>query len=140
MTKKKKFRKKRFTEYLIKSLIREKVKNVKIKNDQISLKYDGEKITNKIVIKKHEWFVGSWAKTRGKVYIDNDLKGKKDRDAVAVHEVIEKFVAQKYGLDEDTDAHKVATEKEKEYLEKIGGDWRSHQMKVTKVWMSEGKK
>ena len=140
MTKKKKFRKKRFTKYLIKSLIREKVKNVKIKNGRISLKYDGEKITNKIAIKKHEWFVGSWAKTRGKVYIDNDLKGKKDRDAVAVHEAVEKFVAQKYGLDEDTTAHKIATEKEREYLEKIGGDWRSHQMKVTKVWIREGKK
>ncbi|MDI6826563.1 MAG: hypothetical protein QMD36_05285 [Candidatus Aenigmarchaeota archaeon] len=133
-------RKKRFTRYLIKSLMREKVKNVKIKNDWISLEYDGEKIKNKIVIKRHEWFVGSWAKTRDKVYIDDDLKGKKNRDAIAVHEVIEKFVAQKYGLDEDTDAHKIATEKEREYFEKIGGNWRSHQMKVTRVWMREGKK
>jgi len=140
MKKKKKFRRGRFTRYLIKSLIREKVKNVRIKNGWVSLEYDGEKIRNKIVTKKHEWFVGSWAKTRGKIYIDNDLKGKKDRDAVAVHETIEKFVAQKYGLDEDTSAHKVATEKEREFLEKIGGDWRSHQMKVTKVWMREGKK
>ena len=140
MKKKKKFRRRRFTRYLIKSLIREKVKNVRIKNGWISLEYDGEKIKFKIVTKRHEYFVGSWAKTRDKIYIDNDLEGKKDREAVAVHEAIEKFVAQKYGLDEDTDAHKVATEKEREYLEKIGGNWRSHQMKVTKVWMREGKK
>jgi len=138
--KKMKFRKKRFTRYLIKSLMREKVKNVKIKKGRISLKYDGEKIKFKIITKEHEWFVGSWAKTRNKIYIDNDLKGKKDRDAVAIHEAIEKFVAQKYGLNEDTDAHKIATEKEREYLKKIGGRWRSHQMKVTKVWMREGKK
>ena len=138
--KKKKFRRRRFTRYLIKSLMREKVKNVKIKNGWVSLKYDGEKIKFKIVIKEHEWFVGSWAKTRDKVYIDNDLKGKKNRDAVAVHEAIEKFVTQKYGLDEDTDAHKIATVKEREYLKKIGGNWRSHQMKVTKVWMREGKR
>lgn len=140
MKTKKKKRGRRFTKYLIKSLMREKVKNVRIKKDWISLEYDGEKIKNKIVIKKHEWFVGSWAKTTGKVYIDNDLKGKKDRDAVAVHEAIEKFVAKKYGLDEDTDAHRVATEKEREYLKKIGGNWRSHQMKVHKVWEREGRK
>ena len=138
--KKKKFRIRRFRRYLIKSLIREKVKNVEIKNGWISLEYDREKIKYRIVTKKHEYYVGSWAKTRNKVYIDNDLKGKKDRDAVAVHEAVEKFVSQKYGLDEDTDAHKIATEKEREYLKKIGGDWRSHQMKVTKVWMREGKK
>jgi len=138
--KKKRFRRRRFTRYLIKSLMREKVKRVKIKNGWVSLEYDGEKVKYKIVTKKHEYFVGSWARTRGKVYIDNDLKGKKDRAAVAVHEAIEKFVAQKYGLDEDTDAHRIATEKEREYLEKIGGNWRGHQMKVTKVWMREGKK
>jgi len=138
--KKKKFRKRRFTRYLIKSLLRERVKNVKIKKDWISLEYDGEKIKNKIVIKKHEYYVGSWAKTKDVIFIDNDLKGKKNKDAVAVHETIEKFVSQKYGLDEDTDAHKVATQKEREYFEKIGGNWRSHQMKVTKVWMREGKK
>lgn len=138
--KKKKFRIRKFRTYLIKSLMREKVKNVKIKKDTISLEYDGEKITFKIVTKKHEYYVGSWAKTRDKIYIDNDLKGKKDRDAVAVHEAVEKFISQKYGLPEDTDAHIVATEKEREYLEKIGGDWRSHQMKVTRVWMREGKK
>jgi len=129
----------RFTKYLIKSLLREKVKNVKIGKDWISLEYDEEKIKNKIVTKKHEVHVGSWAKTRGKVYIDDDLKGK-NRDSVAFHEAIEKFVAEKYGLDEDTDAHKIAEEKEREYFEKIGGNWRSHQMKVTKVWMREGKK
>jgi len=129
----------RFTKYLIKSLLREKVKNVKIKKDWISLEYDEEKIKNKIVTKKHEVHVGSWAKTRGKVYVDDDLKGK-NRDSVALHEAIEKFVAEKYGLDEDTDAHKIAEEKEEEYFKKIGGNWRSHQMKVTKVWMREGKK
>ena len=138
--KKKKFRVRRFTRYLLKSLMREKVKNVKIKGDWVSLEYDGEKIKNRIVTKKHEYYVGSWSKSKNEIFLDNDLKGKKDRDAVAVHETVEKFVSQKYGLAEDIDAHIVATEKEREYFEKIGGDWRSHQMKVTKVWMREGKK
>lgn len=129
----------RFTRYLIKILLREKVKNVVITKDWISIEYDEEKIKNRIVTKKHEVHVGSWAKTSGKVYVDDDLKGK-NRDSVALHETIEKFLVQKYGLDEDTDAHNLANEKEREYLEKIGGKWRSHQMKVTKVWMREGKK
>jgi hypothetical protein len=129
----------RFIKYLIKSLLREKVKNMKTEKDWISFEYDEEKIKNRIVTKKHEVHVGSWAKTRGKVYVDDDLKGK-NRDSVAFHEAIEKFVAEKYGLDEDTDAHKIAEEKEEEYFKKIGGNWRSHQMKVTKVWMREGKK
>jgi hypothetical protein len=137
--KKFKLHKGRFTRYLIKSLLREKVKNVKIEEDWISLEYDGEKIKNKIVTKRHEIHVGSWAKTRGKVYVDDDLRGK-NRDSVAFHEAIEKFVAEKYGLDEDTDAHKLAEEKEEEHFKKIGGNWRSHQMKVTRIWMREGKK
>jgi len=137
--KEKRFEKRRFTRYLIKSLLREKVKNVVIKKDRVSLEYDGEKIKNKIVTRKHEVHVGSWAKTIGKVFVDDDLKGK-NRDSVALHEAIEKFVAQKYGLDEDTDAHMIAEEKEREYFEKTNGKWRSHQMKVTKVWMREGKK
>lgn len=132
--------KKKYTRYLIKSLLREKVKNVKITDKWISLEYDGEKIKNEIVIRKHECYVGTWAKRNDRIFIDNDLKTKKDRDAVAFHETIEKFVTQKYGLDEDTDAHRIANEKEKEYFEKSGGNWRSHQMKVTKVWMHEGKK
>jgi len=140
MKKKKKMRRGRFTRYLIKSLMREKVKNVRVKNGWVSLEYDGEKIKYKIITKKHEWFVGSWARTKNKIYVDDDLKGKKDRDAVAVHEAVEKFVAQKYGLEEDREAHIVATEKEREFLEKIGGDWRKHQMKVAKVWIREGKR
>lgn len=135
-----KLQKKKYTRYLIKSLIREKVKNVKITDKWISLEYDGEKIKNKIAIKKHESFVGTWSKKNNKVYLDDDLKSEKDRDAVAFHETIEKFITQKYGLDEDTDAHRIANEKEKEYFERTGGNWRSHQMKVTKVWMHEGKK
>jgi hypothetical protein len=128
----------RFTKYLIKILLREKVKSVIIKKDWISLEYDGEKIRYKIATKKHEVHVGNWAKTRNKVYVDDDLKGK-NRDSVAFHEAIEKYVSQQYGLDEDTE-HKIAEEKEKEHFKKTGGNWRSHQMKVTKVWMRERKK
>ena len=132
--------KRRFTRYLIRMLKKEKVKRVKIKNGWISLEYDGEKIRNKIVIRKHEGYVGSWARTTNKVYVDDSLKGKKDRDAVALHEAVEKFVTQKYGFPEDAESHDIATIKEREYLEKIRGDWKKHERKVHRVWRLEGRK
>jgi hypothetical protein len=130
----------KFTKYLVRLLKKEKVKNVQFGKDWVSLEYDGEKIKEKIVIKKHESYVGSWAKTKDKVYVDDDLKGKVDVKAVALHEAIEKFIAQKYGLRDDREAHDLANFKEKEWLERIDGTWVEHQRKVDKVWRKEGKK
>jgi hypothetical protein len=132
--------KRRFVKYLVGILKREKVKNVKFGKDWISLEYDGEKIKDKVVIKKHEGYVGTWAKTNDKVYIDDDLKGKIDVKAVALHEAIEKFISQKYGLRDDREAHGLANFKEKEFLERVDGTWMKHQRKVDKVWRKEGMK
>ena len=132
--------KRRFTKYLIRSLLKEKVKKVKIKKGWISFEFDGEKISNRIIMRKHEGYVGSWAKTKDKVYVDDDLKGKGDIHALALHESIEKFVTQKYGFPEDAESHEIATQKEKEFLEKMSGDWKKHQRKVEKVWIMEGKR
>jgi len=130
----------RFVKYLVRILKREKIKNIKFGRDWVSFEYDGEKIKDRIVIKKHESYVGSWAKTKDKVYIDDDLKGKTDVKAVALHEAIEKFIAQKYGLRDDVEAHDLANFKEKEFLERVDGTWMKHQRKVNKVWRKEGKK
>ncbi len=132
-------KRRRFTRYLVKSLIREPVKKIEIKGKWISFEFDGTKIKNEIVIRKHEKYVGTWAKTRNKVYIDDNLRGKRDVNAIALHESIEKYVSQKYGLDEDKEAHEVATAKEKMFLERIDGKWKKHEKKVEKVWKLEGK-
>jgi hypothetical protein len=129
-----------FTRYLVKILKREKIKNIQFGKDWISFEYDGEKIKNKIIIKKHESYVGSWAKTKDKIYIDDDIKRKIDVKAVALHESIEKFASQKYGLRYDVEAHDLADAKEKEFLERVDGTWIEHQRKVDKVWRKEGKK
>jgi hypothetical protein len=135
-----KLRRRKFTKYLIKRLKEEPIKKLEINDKWISFEYDDEEVSNEIIIKKHESYVGSWAKTKNRVYIDNNIKGKKDIKAIALHESIEKLVAQKYGLKEDTDAHRIATAKEKEFLKKIGGNWEKHQEKVNKVWRLEGEK
>lgn len=132
--------KRRFVKYLVRILKREKVKNVKFGKNWISFEYDGEKIKDKIVIKKHEGYVGTWAKTKDKVYIDDDLKGGMDVKAVTLHEAIEKFIAQKYGLRDDREAHELANFKEKEFLERVDGTWMRHQRNVDKVWRKEGMK
>jgi len=132
--------KSRFTRYLVKILKEEKIKNLRIKDGWISFEYDGERIRDKIVIKKHECFVGNWAKTKDKVYVDDDLKDKVDINAVALHEAVEKFVTQKYGLSEDVESHDIANAKEKEYLKKIGKSWEKHQRVVDKIWRMEGEK
>jgi hypothetical protein len=130
----------KFTRYLVRILKREKVKNIQFGKNWISLEYDSEKIKDKIVIKKHEKHVGNWAKTKDVVYIDDDLKGKIDAKAVALHETIEKFVVQKYGFSDSLEAHDIANVKEREYLERIDGTWLEHQRKVDKAWRKERKK
>jgi hypothetical protein len=135
-----KTRRGKFVKYLVRILRREKIKNVKFGKDWVSFEYDGEKIKDKIVIKKHEGHVGTWAATKDKVYVDDDLKGKRDVKAVALHEAIEKYIAQKYGLRDDVEAHDLADFKEREFLERVDGTWMKHQRKVDKVWRKEGMK
>lgn len=131
-------RKKKFKKYLIRRLMKEPMRKIKITEDQISLEYDGKKLKNKIITEKHEKYVGSWSPKRDEVFVDNDLH-EKNRDAIALHETIEKYVSRSYGLPEGSEAHKIATVKEREFFEKKGGNWRSHQIKVGYVWKRENK-
>ena len=89
---------------LLKRLKEEPIKGVKFKKNWISLKYNGAKLKNQIVIEKHQKFVGRWDEDINVVYIDDDLEGL-DMQAVAVHETIEKYVSQKYDLDPYEEAH-----------------------------------
>jgi len=132
-------RKKRCIRYLVKSLIREPIRNVRVEKDWITFNYDGTTIRNKIVFKKHEPFVGNWSKKKNEVYIDDDLAGKLDIRALALHEAVEKFVCQKYGLSDNKEGHQVATAKERMFLERIDGKWDKHEKKVEKVWNKEAK-
>ncbi len=57
-----------------------------------------------------------------------------------MHELIEKFLVEKFGLKLDEEAHLVATKKEKEYLKSINGNWRSHEHIVYWNWHNHGEK
>lgn len=124
---------------LVERLKKEPVKNVKFTKDFISFEYDGKKIRNIIIIEKHQKFVGRWDKILNVVYLDDDLKGL-DLEAVALHESIEKYVSQKYGLKPFEEAHEIATVKEREYMERKKGNWASHQIKAGIIWKKEAAK
>lgn len=122
----------------VKVLMKSPVKNVKFSkgNKKISLKFFGERIFYHILVKR-EVYVGHWSRKRGEIHIDKELFSKKHMKsfkALCVHEAIEKFLVEKYGLKLDEEAHVVATKKEKQYLESIGGNCRSHQRIVYNLW------
>ncbi len=124
----------------IKILMRVPLKQVRFSGNRISLIYFGKRISDKIKIKR-EPHVAEWSRKRKEVFIDKKITPedrKRSFKALCVHEVIEKFLAENFGLKTDTEAHVVAAQKEKEYLKSIGGNWRSHELIVYWDWHKRG--
>jgi hypothetical protein len=113
-----------------------KVEDASIVDKTISLKFDGKNLRNKIVMKEHLDRVGAWAKGVNEIYFDNDITNPKEEKSLFVHETVEKYVAEQYGLSEK-DAHEVAEEVEKEFAEKIGINWANYSREVVKVHEKE---
>jgi len=130
----------RITKQLIRALKEEPIRKVKFKADWVSFEYDGVKIRNKVVVRKHEPLVGSWAKNENIVYVDDDIKNRKELGALAIHESIEKYVTQRYGLKWDKESHRIALVKEKEFLQRKHGNWRKYLDHINWVWRKEGRK
>lgn len=125
---------------LMKVLLKSPVTNVKFFKHRVSLTFFGHRISDKFVVKRVT-HVGEWSRRRKEVTIDkkfNDKERKKELRSLTVHEVIERFLVKTYGLNTDNEAHLVALQKEKEFLEKEKGNWRSHQMKVFWDWHKLG--
>ena len=124
---------------LMARLKKESLKKVKFSRGWIFVEYDGKILVNHIIIEKHQEFVGRWDIDLNVVYIDDDLEGL-DMEAVAVHETIEKYVSQEYELDPYGESHDIATIKEKEFVQKNKGNWKSHQIKIAHIWRKESKR
>lgn len=106
---------------------------------KVELVFGGRKVRFKIVANNARNHVGEWHRRKPIVFVDKHLKGL-DRKSIAVHEAVEKHVAQKYELDVDSQAHAIAVKAEREWLKKKKGNWRSHQMKVYHDWKRHGRK
>ena len=127
---------------LVKILLRTHVMDVKFSRGRISLTFFNYRISDKIMIKR-EVYVAEWSRRRKEIFIDKKITSKdrkKSFKALCVHELIEKFLVEKFGLKLEEEAHLVATKKEKEYLESIHGNWKSHEHIVYWDWHKYGEK
>jgi len=107
----------------------------------IQVMYDGEVLTNAIEVIPHDKWVGSWDKTQRIVYIDDDLP-KKYWKSLAVHESVEKYLREKYGLDENAEGHEAAEEVERRRFckeSKCPADWDEYSKIVERVHRAEMK-
>lgn len=121
-----------------KVLIKTPLGKVKFSEDfrRVTIKYFNDRFSYDIRIKT-EVNVGSWEQNKPVIIVDDHMfkpDNMKSFKALCVHEAVEKYLVDKYGLDIDIEAHVVATEKEEEYLKRIGGNWRSHQLIVYHLW------
>ncbi len=121
-------------------LMKSPLKNVVFSGRKVSLTFFRHRISDTIVIKREE-HVAEWSRMRREIFIDKKITSadrKKSFRALCVHEAIEKFLVENFGLKLDTEAHDVATKKEGEYLKSIGGNWRSHELIVYWDWRRLG--
>jgi hypothetical protein len=126
-------------QYALQEVINQDVKNVKFHKDKVSLEFDGEKMENKIVVVPNELWVGSWFRHKPVVVIDNDVP-EQFRPSLAVHETIEKYVCQRYGLDSNAEGHELAEEVERRWFMQQGhteDDWAEYSKIIERIHRKE---
>lgn len=122
----------------LKVLLRSPLKEVKFSKgyDKVTIKFFDNEFSYRIVVKR-EVNVGDWGRKRDEIYLDKEISSKETMNsfkALCVHEAVEKILVEKFGLRVDDEAHVVANKKERSYLKKIGGNWKSHQLTVYHLW------
>lgn len=134
---------------IIAGLSSQKVHNVRYRNGYVSMKFDNIRLKNRALM-RHSPTIANWRRKRNEVYYDESLK-KQDILPLLVHETVEKYVALKYSLYTQTEAHKVAVAVEKKFIsdacsrhfkEKCthsGRCWRLHEQRLQAAWLRENK-
>jgi len=122
---------------LVQKLSAKPASNARLSPGRISLDYDGKRLSFKAV-KRTTVFVGNWSRSKNEVYYDAHLTDPVEIKSICIHEAVEKYVAQKYGLDVDKQAHRVAQAVEKSWFEKHERSWAYYNRKVTKIWRMHG--
>ena len=121
---------------LVEKLSKLNASNVAFKDNWISLGYDGRHLKNR-VIKRRIKLIGNWSRKNKAVYCDPDLK-KEDVLPILVHEVVEKYVTEKYGLNADKESHEIADAVERKFIGEK--NWFSHQKRMIKHYLSKLKR
>jgi len=123
---------------LVKRLSNLNVSNVRFDGQTISLNYDGHVLHNRVRALTCEPWVGHWNRQHNIVYYDDDMgRNLRQVQSLAVHETIEKYVCQRYGLNSDAEGHYVAEMVERKYARKLGIDLRDYEWRTEFVHRKE---
>jgi hypothetical protein len=82
---------------------------------QISFIFDGARISNSIRMVQRDERVGQWDLLGNVLYVDDDLPSKWLK-YISVHESIESYLAKKYKLNPDSEAHTLAEDIEHRFF------------------------
>lgn len=107
----------------------------------IQFYYDGAFLSNAVRLVTHDKWVGSWDKSKPWIYIDDDVPPKYWK-SLAIHESVEKYLKEKYGLDENAEGHEASEEVERRRFckeSKCPADWDEYSKIVERVHRAEMK-
>lgn len=113
---------------LIADLKKKTISDVIVKGGYVSLRFDGQKIKNKIKLNKSVGNIANWGHSLKdqRVFIDKDAPYKKQ---LAVHEAIEQYISEKYGL-KYQEAHDIAEHFERKYADMNNIKWDKSQTAI----------
>jgi hypothetical protein len=125
-------------ERLAKKLSHVPIGSVYYDGHKITLNFDGQVLSNKVVVLEHIKWVGSWSRSEPVVYIDDDMPTEY-RKFVAAHETCEKYLKERYGLSDLSEGHEIAEQVEKRYFlrKRSVEDWNEYSRIVERVHRKE---
>lgn len=125
---------------VVQRLIKMNVLDVKFDGKIITFRFDRHQITNHVRQRKHLGWVGEWSRNSDIIYYDDELvKYPKELLCVPVHESIEKYLNQFYGLNENAEGHYVATIIEQKFAKNIGVNWHDYNWRIEFISKDEYK-
>jgi hypothetical protein len=120
------------------NLKNQRLHSVSVANGIITIHYDGKVIKDYIKTPKHVRWIGDWIPGKPIIREHRDLlKNHKYAILMAVHEAIEKYVAETYGLPEVREAHIVANDAEYHLSRKMGVNWNNYGLWVEVLYRKE---
>lgn len=119
-------------------IIYQKPRNVTLRKGYITLQFDGEILSNRVKILPHVKMVASWNPHGNEIYFDDDMP-RKYFIPLGVHESIEKYLYEKYGIDPLIQGHELADEIEKRWFIPRYGEkeWEAYSREVERVYRKE---
>lgn len=125
-------------ERLAKKLSHAPIGSVYYDGHKITVNFDGQVLSNKVVVLQHEKWVGRWSRSEPVVYIDDDVP-MEFRKFVAFHESAEKYLKERYGLDPNAEGHETAEAIEKRFFlrKRSIEDWNEYSRIVERVHRKE---